>query len=534
MKTRLFRRTDSHLSRQRPVRRALCIALGALLIASCGGDDTDTPPPADTPSEAPHPDNVTPAPPAPVPEPPPPPIPPAPPSPPSTDDGADPEDTPAQPDPQAALKAQAREYASALWKSIEAMETRPMFPANKACLNNSGVLNPVNWMFVGELGMYIMNVTAARDLGMITPEDAHRRMAAMLPKMAALQAEARTRGAPGGLFLGSANSTTGVPGSDVGVVENAWVAAALALAKQAYPELAAQSGAILAQMRFDTMLDQTKQQYHINYNPATGQHSTATYGLLGETRLIAYAGIALGQVPRSQYFHIGRVPTWAERTVDPAKFRTYEGVSVYEGTRSYQGQHFMATLGGSVFEAFSVPILISEQKWGVNSWARSHPNLAKAHVRYGHESIPGGYWGFSPATIPANNGYTEYGAPPLSLGGGYRSEGQRVDTRAGPVVSLFSVFMLMEYEPEAAMANMRKLLETFPALNHPTYGFMDSVDVVNGTVAKCMIYGDNSLALGAIANYLTNGKLRGYVDKEWGHALQPLLAIEEFSIPAQP
>jgi hypothetical protein len=31
----------------------------------------------------------------------------------------------------------------------------------------------------------------------------------------------------------------------------------------------------------------------------------------------------------------------------------------------------------------------------------------------------------------------------------------------------------------------------------------------------------------------TDGKLRGYVDKEWGHILQPLLEIEEFSIPAQ-
>jgi hypothetical protein len=146
--------------------------------------------------------------------------------------------------------------------------------------------------------------------------------------------------------------------------------------------------------------------------------------------------------------------------------------------------------------------------------------MAKAQIQYGLDQF--GYWGFSPATIPATGGYTEYGAPPLSVAGGYRPVGQRESTRAGPVVS-----------PEAVIDAMRKLTANFPTLNHPTYGLMDSVDVQTGVVSNCALYLDNSLALGAVANYLTDGKLRGYVDKEWGHILQPLLEIEEFSIPAQ-
>ncbi|WP_262389579.1 DUF3131 domain-containing protein [Cupriavidus campinensis] len=242
---------------------------------------------------------------------------------------------PVLPDPQAALKAEARSYARSLWKSIEAMETKPAFPSNKACVNAEDKMNAVNWMFIGELASYISNLVAARDLGLITPEDASQRMARMLPAIAVLQQQARDKGAPGGLFLGSLNSTTGVPDGDVGVIENAWVATGLAMAKQAFPELAAQAGAILAQMRFDTMLHPTKQQFYINYNPATQQNSGSTYDLMSETRLISYAAIALGNVPRSQYFHLDRVPEWSERTVDQSKYRTYEGVRVYEASRSF-------------------------------------------------------------------------------------------------------------------------------------------------------------------------------------------------------
>lgn len=222
-----------------------------------------------------------------------------------------------------------------------------------------------------------------------------------------------------------------------------------------------------------------------------------------------------GNVPRSQYFHLDRVPEWAERSIDQSKYRTYEGVRVYEASRSFGGQSFIPTWGGSVFETFAVPIMINEQKWGTNSWARSHPNMAKAQIQYGLDQF--GYWGFSPATIPATGGYTEYGAPPLSVAGGYRPVGQRESTRAGPVVSPYSVLSLIEYEPEAVMDAMRKLITNFPALDHPTYGLMDSVDVQTGIVSNCALYLDNSLALGAVANYLTDGKLRGYVDRNGPH-----------------
>ncbi|HBD32050.1 MAG TPA: hypothetical protein DC084_00440, partial [Cupriavidus sp.] len=216
--------------------------------------------------------------------------------------------------------------------------------------------------------------------------------------------------------------------------------------------------------------------------------------------------------------------------IDESKYRTYEGVRVYEDTWQYGGLRFMPTNGGSVFETFTVPVLISEAKWGVNNWGRSHPNLAKAHIQYGKDNFDG-YWGFSPATIPSTNGYTEFGAPPLSVGG-YRPDGNRESTRAGPVVSIYSVLLLIEEQPEATMANMERLLKNFPTLNHPVYGMMDSVAVQDGTVAKCILHANTAWALGAVTNFLTDGKLRGYVDKEWGHALQPLLELEEFYFPA--
>jgi hypothetical protein len=527
-------------------RRAICLGVSALLAACGGGGDDSEPIGTDisvTQPEAgpaPLPPNVEPAPTPPTPElPAPAPTPPAPvPVPP------EPQPIPPVPHPgpptetevitrDSVLKTQARVYAEALWKSAETLDPGRALPVNKSCMNAQGVASPVGWVFTGNLGQFIWNVTAARDLGLLDAAEAQRRVARHLDSLAVLQATARQNGAPGGLFHGTTDNRTAVPSGDVGSIENAWLAVSLAMAKQAYPELAAQAGAILGQMRFETMVHPQKQQYEISFNPKTQTYSGMTYGLLGETRLLAYVGIALGTVPRSQYFNIGRVPTWAERSQDPAKFRTYEGVRVYEGTRSYDGRHFMPTNGGSVFESFAVPVVISESKWGPNSWGRSHPNMAKTQIKYGLDTF--GYWGFSPASVPANAGYTEYGTPPASLGGsGYNPRGQHVATRAGPVVSLYSVLLLIEEDPEAVMANMKKLLDNFPTLNHPQYGLMDSVDVENGTVSKCLLAGNVGWALGAVTNYLTDGKLRGYVDKEWGHMLQPLLEIEEFSIPAEP
>lgn len=500
-------------------RRAICIGVSALLIACGGGDDTD-PVTADTPATQPDPQPHEPEP-VPAPEPAPPvPVP-------------DPEPTDEATDPHAALKVQAREYALALWKASETLDPKGRaLPSNRACLNDKGVASAYPWIFTGNVGQHIQNLTAARDLGFIPADEAEQRVARLLTTIATLQQQAKEKGAPGGLLLTTADSNTTKVNGPVGTIENAWMAVSLAMAKQAYPALAAQAQAILGQMRFDTLLHPTKQQFHITYEPTT-QKLSSTYDLMSETRLISYVAIALGNVPRTQYFHLDRVPEWSERKVDQSKYRTYDGVRVYEGTRSYGGYDFVPSWGGSVFETYSVPVVISEQRWGVNSWARSLPNMARAHIQYGLDEF--GYWGFSPATIPATNGYTEYGAPPMSVAGGYRPDGQRKETRdSGPVVSLYSVLLLIEHEPEAVMAEMEKLLRNFPTLNHPLYGLMDSVAVQNGTVAKCILHDDNAWALGAVTNFLTDGKLRGYVDKEWGHILQPLLEIEEFSIAPNP
>ena len=514
-------------------RRTFCICISTLLIA-CGGGDTDpvtTATPAapsgtgdaPNPAPAPQPEPVPVPVPVPEPEPEPEPVPPA--------REPDPEPPGEYAPPYAALKVQAREYARALWKASETLDPKGRaLPSNRACLNTLGVASAYPWIFTGNIGQHIQNLTAARDLGFIPPDEAEHRVARLLTTIATLQQKAGRKGAIGGLLLGTTDSNTAEPNGDVGSIENAWLAVSLALAKQAYPALAGQAQAILGQMRFDTMVNPANQRYFISYNPTTQAHQGGTYGLLGETRLLAYAGIALGQVPRSQYFHIGRVPPGAAGKIDESKYRTYEGVRVYEDTWQYGGLRFMPTNGGSVFETFTVPVLISEAKWGVNNWGRSHPNLAKAHIQYGKDNFDG-YWGFSPATIPSTNGYTEFGAPPLSVGG-YRPDGNRESTRAGPVVSIYSVLLLIEEQPEATMANMERLLKNFPTLNHPVYGMMDSVAVQDGTVAKCILHANTAWALGAVTNFLTDGKLRGYVDKEWGHALQPLLELEEFYFPA--
>lgn len=425
----------------------------------------------------------------------------------------------------------ARQYAKVMWDSIMLFDRGSAFPADKACIDGNGVLQTTSYTFIANVAAYIWSITAARDLGFVAPDQAQAKIGRLLDAIASAQEQARLRGAPGGMLTWAAKLDGAPDGNTVSSVDNAWLAAALALAKQAYPPLAARAGGILAAMRFDSMLDPVSQQFRNTFDLGTATFSAGTYGVMSESRLISYVAIGLGQVPRTQYFHLTRVPEWSEPAIDGSLYRTYEGVPVYEGIRKYANYVFVPTGGGSVFEAFSVPVLIPEAKWGTGSWARSHPNQAKAQIQYGLANW-GGYWGFSPASIPADGGYTEYGAPPMAVATGYSPLGEDVARRAGPVVSPYSAFLMIEYEPQAVIDNIKRLVRRFPTLQHPQYGFMDSVDVQAGTVSRCMLLLDQGLSLGALANYLTGGKLRGYIEQEWGYALQPLLGIETFSIPA--
>ncbi len=425
-------------------------------------------------------------------------------------------------------RLEVRAYAEKMWNAIQLFDTGKALPSDKLCFEDDGSISRTDYTFIANIGAYVWSVLGARDLGLIGEAAARQKLLPLLDAVERLQDQAAAAGAPGGMLAWAAKvDGPRIDGSTISSVDNAWLAAGLALIAESSPELKPRAEALLAKMDFATLLNPDKGQFYNNYDLDDRAFSNGTYDLMTEGRFISYLAIGEGDVPGSQYFRVERWPWWRGQD-NAAQFREYEGVRVYEHTQTYGDFRFMPNWGGSMFETFLPFLLIPETQWAPDAWGRSHPQMAAAQVRYGLDNY--GYWGFSPSMIPATRGYTEYGAPPLGIGG-YSSLGENEAARGGAVVTPHAVFLPIELQPTAALANLRKLRENFPGLYDDQYGFRDSVDVGTGAVSQCMLLLDQAMAFGAMTNQLTNGGLRRYLGGRYDAKLRPVMAQERFWYP---
>jgi hypothetical protein len=101
----------------------------------------------------------------------------------------------------------------------------------------------------------------------------------------------------------------------------------------------------------------------------------------------------------------------------------------------------------------------------------------------------------SPAVSPAPHGYREYGVPVLGARG-----------YADAAVTPHAVALALPVEPEAAIANLRRLVERYDIYGE--YGFFDSVDPRTGTVAPAWLALDQAMLFVAVANHLEPGVMQ--------------------------
>ena len=473
-----------------------------------------------------------------------------------------------------------RTYAADTWKSMVAMvDPATGLPADNidgdlTAGSRSAYTSPTN------IGGYMWSTVVARDLGFISSREATARLSTTLDTMRRLKHHTDS-----GMYYNWYNPAngdvvrvwpeTGAPVTPfVSSVDNGWLGAALVVVRNAVPALRGKVDAVLRPMDFG-----------FYYNPearGAGQPGLIRGGFydeqpagcsvvgnyrdrgpdvwytcnhyditVTEPRIASYLGIAFGQIPREHYFATWRtLPEscdWSWQEQKPSgPTKTYLGVSVYEGSYTYRGIRFVPSWGGDMFEAMMPNLFVPEETWGPRSWGRNHPATVAGQIEHGLRDARYGYWGFSPAADPFGT-YREYGVDAMGMDTlGYASDVERSnydvgygDCRpAGPapdygdgVVTPHAVFLALRYAPRSAMDNLAKL-----KANLPTYGaggFFDSVAVGSGTVARRYLALDQAMVLGSAGNALTNDTIRrAFVTPQIERALKPLLAIEEFNVPA--
>jgi hypothetical protein len=473
-------------------------------------------------------------------------------------------------------------YAKDTWRSMVAMvDPATGLPADYiggdlAPGSRSRYTSPTN------IGGLMWSAVAARDIGTTSRGEASRVVGAALDGLAGLD-----RHDDSGMFYNWYDPHTGTvittwpedgtPRTPfLSSVDNGWLAAALVVVRNTFPEHRAQAGSLLGPMDFG-----------FYYNPeARGPDFPA--GLIRggfwdtlppnectvvgnyrdrgpdvwytcnhydiavtEPRIASYLGIAFGQIPPAHYFATQRTfPAtcdwdWLEQ--QPTGFHaTHMGIDVFEGSYTYRGIQFVPSWGGDMFEALMPDLFVPEAKWGPRSWGRNHPATVAGQIEHGLRDAKYGYWGFSPASDPFG-GYRVWGVDAMGMDPlGYPSDvessnhdGGFGDCRAaGPaptygdgVVTPHAAFLALPYAKRAAVDNLAKMRANLGA--YGPGGFYDAVAVRSGTVAKRYLALDQAMVLGALGNELGRDSIRrAFVTPQIERALRPLMAMETFNVRA--
>lgn len=313
----------------------------------------------------------------------------------------------------------------------------------------------------------------------------------------------------------------------VSVLDNAWLAAALVVLRQAFPEeLGEEATELLDLLDFSEFYDPGNGQIRIGFDAKKGSFAPYHYGLLAtEARLISYVAIGKGDLDRTHWARIYRtLPiAWDWQRQEPqGSEEILFGEAVFQGYYTYLDQRFVPSWGGSLFEFLAPVLLIDEQTLGPENLGKNNVVVTDLHIEYALEKKAYPVWGLAPCATQNGRGwsYREYGIPELGAKG-YRDDG---------VIAPYGSFLALAIRPESAIRNIRELLSHYADL-YGEYGFYDSVHVLKGRVNHQYLMLDQAMIFLAIANYLKNGVIQKYFHSDpIGREVKALLAEEKFSI----
>ena len=363
------------------------------------------------------------------------------------------------------------------------------------------------------IGLYLIAVISAYDLGFISKEEALSRLKATLETLKKLPKY------NGFLYNFYNTSNLHITREYISSVDCGWLAAALIVVRQSFDgKLYPQATQLLEEMDFSFFYDINLGQLNLGYEVDKKTFSPYHYGfIVSEARMASFIGIGMGDLPKRHWFKIRRTPPaeWNWPSQKPkGEYKEYLGEEVFEGYYSYGDLKVVPSWGGSMFE-FLMPVLfIDEIKLAPEGLGLNDILATKAQIKLAKEK---GYavWGFSPSSNP-QGGYKEYGVKQVGITG--YAEG---------VVTPHAAFLGLLTLREEAVDNIRKMISDYEIYGE--YGPYDSFDVKSGKVSYKYLALDQGMLLIALNNYLNEGAIqkRFYADPIAQKAKE-VLEIEKF------
>jgi hypothetical protein len=378
-----------------------------------------------------------------------------------------------------------------------------------------GDLRVGDYANVTTIGLRLVSIVAAHELGFLSRTQAADRLRAVLATLATLETYQ-------GFFYNYYDTTSLERTSNlISFVDSSWLTAGLIVTRQAFPELAPDATRLIdgASYRFfyDERLGRMAHGYWVQRESPSRYH----YGMLyAESRLGSLIAIGKGDVPESHWYRMARtLPAtcgWQRRVPVERREKRIGDERFYGGWYTWENERFVASWGGSMFEALMPTLVLDEARLAPAGLGANDAAHVTVQRRWALETLGYPAWGLSPSMAPATGEYREFGAHPLGVLG---YEGGAVTPHASALV--------LPLDLPAAAANLRLLAERWPL--YGDFGFYDAVDPQTGAVARSYLALDQSMIFLAAANALTDGAVQRHfaADPIIARVL-PLLAAEHF------
>lgn len=343
------------------------------------------------------------------------------------------------------------------------------------------------------IAMDLLVITGAAELGILSKKEGADRIAAVLRTVKKLK---RWKG-----FFYNFYETTrlNVTRGFISSIDNAWLAIALTVARQAFPgEVAQAATALIDEMHFQEFLDPENNHLVIGFDTERQAFTPYHYGMLAtEARAMSFFAIGKGDLPREHWWYLYRTApeAWEWQSQKPqGKWVDRDRVHYFQGFYETDGKKFVPSWGGSLFEFLMPTLVINEKEYSQKALGLNNKIATEMQRDYALKERGYPLWGISPAATASGRrwAYGEYGYKKLGVKG-YSDKG---------VITPYAGFLALETLPKDAIRNIRKWLSF---KTYGEYGFYDSITFPNGKVNSQYLALDQGMIFVAITNYLKKG-----------------------------
>lgn len=189
------------------------------------------------------------------------------------------------------------------WRGLAALSDREHRRSTRCGLTGRSIRTGPGRRYtnVTNIGLYLMDIVAARELSLIGPHEARERLDRTLSTLEQLEAYH-------GFFFNYYDTTTLERTSHfLSFVDSAWLTAGLMVVRNSTPEWAARCTRLIEQGDYRFFYDPVEQWMMHGYYVNLRHRSEYSYGLLySEARLGGLIAIGKGDVPEEHWFRMAR------------------------------------------------------------------------------------------------------------------------------------------------------------------------------------------------------------------------------------